>query len=113
MKTLFIIVSLLGIVLSNRFECFGIPGCVSGQGAYRGPNRATIERINRMIRRINSLTGEAKAQEQVRLYYLLQEELEKRRPKYQIGMQDSKIVTTTTTKVITTTTTSKGNRKFF
>ena len=88
MKTLFIIVSLLGIVLS-------IPGCVSGQGAYRGPNRATIERINRMIRRINSLTGEAKAQEQVRLYYLLQEELEK--PKYQIGMQDSEIVPTTTT----------------
>ena len=80
MKTLFIIISVLGIV-----------GYVSGQVA----NRGIIESINESIRKINSLSGEAKAQEMARLYYLLQEELEK--PKYQIGMQDSEIVPTTTT----------------
>ena len=88
MNTLFIIISLLGIV---RY--------VSGQVA----NRATIERINRIIEKINSLSGEAKAQEVARLYYLLQEELKK--PKYRNGILGSNNVPTTTT--------TKGNRNLF
>ena len=55
MKNLFIIISLLGIL-----------GYVCGQVI----NKAIINEIDESIRKINSLSGKARAQEMVRLYDL-------------------------------------------